>query len=120
MANALTCPILDEPFTVDGIYRPYVLPCGHTISRQALEQVRQCFCMVCTAETKRDAHSTASREAHCSPCIACIPNPRHEHTMFLMRLICADTALKHAQMSYGYVRPAACIPARLQSQLRSG
>eukprot|EP00892_Ulva_mutabilis_P005598 jgi/Ulvmu1/340/UM001_0344.1 len=39
MASALTCPILDEPFTVEGKYRPYVLPCGHTISRQALEQI---------------------------------------------------------------------------------
>jgi len=39
MTSALTCPILDEPFTVDGKYRPYVLPCGHTISRQALEKV---------------------------------------------------------------------------------
>lgn len=63
MASALTCPILDEPFTVDGIYRPYVLPCGHTISRQALEQVSCRFCMVHAPTTQPAAYTAASRAA---------------------------------------------------------
>lgn len=59
MASALTCPVLDEHFTVDGIYRPYVLPCGHTVSRQALEQVRQCLCFSFKAEVNRDSYRDA-------------------------------------------------------------